>query len=56
MTAERGKRLNVLCTGRVDLDRLDNASIHKARSAATLEADVKKILAGFGSDDRMTFC
>jgi hypothetical protein len=28
----------------------------KARSAATLEADVDKILAGFGSDYRMTFC
>ncbi|KFB67331.1 MAG: hypothetical protein CAPSK01_003249 [Candidatus Accumulibacter vicinus] len=28
----------------------------KARSAATLEADVDKILVGFGSDYRMTFC
>ncbi len=28
----------------------------KARNAATLEADVDKILSGFGSDYRMTFC
>ena len=28
----------------------------KARSAATLEADVERILDGFGSDYRMTFC
>jgi hypothetical protein len=28
----------------------------KARSATTLEADVDKMLTGFGSDYRMTFC
>ncbi len=28
----------------------------KARDAATLEADVERILDGFGSDYRMTFC
>ena len=28
----------------------------KARSATTLEADVNKMLTGFGSDYRMTFC
>jgi hypothetical protein len=50
ITAARGKRLNVMAA------LISTGELFKARNSAGLEADVDKILDGFGSHYRMTFC